>query len=229
MAGAERNSRAPTPGALGRPELATRLGVSLDTINRWYQTRATGGFPDSVDGSGRRFDPSQVERWRAKTLKVKKSSLTKVDRTGQADDLIGAGDFARILGYSGSAVIHNYLKKNPGYLPKPVSEEKLPSGRVRRLWRREQAWAFADSRDRRGGGRPRPGAVRHRPPTYSSDDPRLPTVREALAIQDPPDYGALAATLGVGEATARKLATAARRLINEQGGAEPTDASVARD
>jgi hypothetical protein len=72
--------------------------------------------------------------------------LVEIDRSGDPDEFIGITDFARVLGYSGTdpgAALRSYLRRNPDYLSAPDRVDRLPSGRVRRRWRRRAVWAFA--------------------------------------------------------------------------------------
>jgi hypothetical protein len=193
--------------AINRAEIMRRAGVSRDSAARWWRSRASNGHPEALDGGGRWFDEHAWTAWHAGYLAGKRATLTEPDLTGDRDELIDVAEFARVLGYSDPAVIRNYIAKNPGYLPEPDRTEERPTG-LKRQWRREQAWQFARSRDRRGGGRP-PGTGAERRPLYEAD-PRIPKIRSALRRAPAPTGSALARELRVSERTAQRLMRAAR-------------------
>lgn len=68
------------------------------------------------------------------------------------DDLIDAGEVARIIGLSRSAEVSIYSKRYPGF-PRPCYD---PGSNKAKLWLRPQieAWAETRSAKRRGGDKP---------------------------------------------------------------------------
>ena len=112
-----------------------------------------------------------------------------------------------------------YLYQHPGYFPEPDEVEELPSGRLRRRWRRRTIWTWADQRDRRGGGRPPGPASADATPSgqrlHYRDHPAMPTVRACLAAGNPPTGPELAQQFTISERTAWRIIRAARTDTDE--------------
>ena len=137
-----------------------------------------------------------------------REGLTQVDREGDPDDLVDAAEAARIMGYSGRAVIHGNVRL--GYFPQPDSRTPAPRGRPQPLWRRSTVWAAADSRTRSRGGAPpgTPGAPT-KPHPYAGD-PRLEAALRLLGSGTTPSTAELAEQWGVSQRTAERIVRAAR-------------------
>jgi hypothetical protein len=140
--------------------------------------------------------------------------LTKVNRRGKPDDLVGSGAAARILGYRSYRNLPDTLYDRPDRI------EQLRDGRVRRLWFRRTVWAVADARTGRQSTGRTPGTTGARKPHPYADDPRLQAAVELLneagtSGQNPRGLGIeLARRLGVGERTAQRLLTQARLVAD---------------
>ena len=83
-------------------------------------------------------------------LRGKVESLTRVDRSGDPDDLVDAAEAARMLRYSSRDVIH--ANRRLGYFPEPDAYGTAARGRPAPLWKRSTVWAAADRRPGMGGG-----------------------------------------------------------------------------
>jgi hypothetical protein len=134
----------------GRPHatlaaLAEQAGEPLDSLKRWHLRRASTGHPDAVVLDGRRYvDVEHWQAWHARHLAARRSGLTPVDRRGDPDELVGAGEVSRILGHAHPGTLRAYISQDQFITPDTV--ETLPSGRRRRRWTRRRVWEFADAR-----------------------------------------------------------------------------------
>lgn len=195
---------------ISRAEQTARTGMSPQRLSALYAERAHNGMPEPVDRVNRvlYWDETEWTAWHDAYQLAKRTRLSPVDTTGDPDDLVTAAEAARILGYSSHKTIHAYLRAHPGYFPDPDTTEELPSGRTRRFWLRRTIWAFAHSRDIRGGARPE-GTGPTPQPLYSQH-PLLPATRRALHNDPQISTKTLAEHLTIPEYTARRLLTAAR-------------------
>jgi len=201
--------------ALDRSGVAAHLGVAYTTVNNWHRHRTRFTFPDGFthDG-GEWFWLDDIDRFHTAHLAAKRAELTKVDRRGQPDDLVGSGAAARILGYRSYRNLPDTLYDRPDRI------ERLPDGRVRRLWFRRTVWAVADARTGRQSTGRTPGTTGARKPHPYADDPRLQVAVELLneagtGEQSPRGLGVeLARRLRVGERTAQRLLTQARLVAD---------------
>lgn len=131
-------------------------GMSAQRLSDLHTARAVNGHPAPVDRVGQipYWDKAEWLTWFADYRTHKRQRLTVVDQSGDPDELVNAALAARILGYASPQVISRYITQRPGYFPEPDRTQTTASGRIQRWWRRKTIWAFADSRDMRGGGRP---------------------------------------------------------------------------
>jgi hypothetical protein len=202
--------------ALDRAGVAAHLAVAYTTVNHWHRHRAHFGFPAGFSHDGRQwFWLDDIDAFHVAHLAAKRAGLTKVDRCGNADDLVGSGTAAKILGYS------SYRNLPDTLLDRPDRTEELPDGRTRRYWYRRTVWAVADARTGRQSTGRTPGTTgAHKPHRYA-DDPRLPAAADLLALaraagRDRRGLGVeLAHRLGIGERTAQRLLTAAASVDSE--------------
>ena len=197
--------------ALDRAGVAAHTGAAYTTVNHWHRHRSHFGFPAGfTDDGGEWFWLDDIDRFHAAHLAAKRADLTKVDRRGLPDDLVGSGEAARILGYG------SYRNLPDTLYYQPDRTEKLPDGRVRRYWYRRTVWAVADARTGRQSTGRTPGTTGARKPHPYADDPRLQVAVELLTEagtgeQNPRGLGVeLARRLRVGERTAQRLLVQAR-------------------
>ncbi|GAA4469676.1 hypothetical protein GCM10023170_085360 [Phytohabitans houttuyneae] len=201
--------------ALDRSGVAAHLRVAYTTVNNWHRHRTRFGFPDGFTYDGAEwFWLNDIDRFHTAHLKAKRAELTKVDRRGRPDDLVGSGTAAKILGYRSYRNLPDTLYNQPDRI------QQLADGRVRRLWFRRTVWAVADARTGRQSTGRTPGTTGARKPHPYADDPRL---QAALALltevgtsgQNRRGLGVeLARRLGVGERTAQRLLTQARLVAD---------------
>jgi hypothetical protein len=190
--------------------MAVAFGVSRQSLYLWYRDQAATGHPEPA-GRIRATTYWYEDEWTAwyqAHQQGKREGLTQVDREGDPDDLVDADEAARIMGYSGRAVIHGNVRL--GYFPEPNSHAPASRGRPRPLWRRSTVWATADARTGPGGGAPpgTPGAP-SKPHPYAGD-PRLEAVVRLLSSGSTPSTAALAAEWDVSQRTAERIVRAAR-------------------
>ncbi|MDG4807623.1 hypothetical protein O7634_12760 [Micromonospora sp. WMMD1120] len=196
--------------ALDRAGVAAHTGAAYSTINHWHSRRARFGFPEGFQHDGQEwFWRDDIEAFHVAHLAAKRAELTKVDRRGHSEDLIGSGAAARVLGYTSYRNLPDTLYAHPDRV------EVLPDGRMRRLWFRRTVWAVADARTGRQSTGRTPGTTGARKPHPYADDPRL---RSAIALlaeadrtgRDRRGLGvALAQQLGIAQRTAQRLIAAA--------------------
>lgn len=199
-----------------RAGVARLTGASYKTIVSWYSNRHRSGFPNvaEVGIHGRHWYWLGEVRDFWNTYQGSKK-FTTVDRAGHPDDLIGAPEAARVLGYRHRRSLPALLLDHPDHT------EILPSGRVRRRWRRQRVWDFADTRHlRHSTGHPR-GATGTRKPHWYAGDPRLLAATRLLATAPGAGTRGLAARLarqlGIHASTARRLLSAANRSGRRPG------------
>ncbi|MFC8849951.1 MULTISPECIES: hypothetical protein [unclassified Micromonospora] len=205
--------------ALDRAGVAAHTGAAYSTVNHWHRHRARFNFPEGFQHDGREwFWLDDIEAFHAAHQAAKRAELTKVDRRGDSDDLIGSGAAARVLGYGSYRNLPDTLYHHPDRV------ETLPDGRVRRLWFRRTVWAVADARTGRQSTGRTPGTTGARKPHPYADDPRLPAAIALLteadrAGRDRRGLGvALAQQLGITERTAQRLLAAANAASGTTSG-----------
>ncbi|OON32073.1 MULTISPECIES: hypothetical protein [unclassified Micromonospora] len=196
--------------ALDRAGVAAHTGAAYSTVNHWHRHRARFGFPEGFQHDGREwFWLDDIEAFHAAHQAAKRAELTRVDRRGDSNDLIGSGTAARVLGYGSYRNLPDTLYDHPDRV------ETLPDGRVRRLWFRRTVWAVADVRTGRQSTGRTPGTTGARKPHPYADDPRLSAATALLAEADRTGRDrrglgvALAQQLGITERTAQRLLAAA--------------------
>ncbi|WFE42539.1 hypothetical protein [Micromonospora sp. WMMD998] len=192
--------------ALDRAGVAAHTGAAYSTVNHWHRHRARFGFPEGFQHDGREwFWLDDIEAFHTAHQAAKRAELTRVDRRGDSDDLIGSGAAARVLGYGSYRNLPDTLYNHPDRV------ETLPDGRVRRLWFRRTVWAVADARTGRQSTGRTPGTTGARKPHPYADDPRLSAAIALLAEADRAGRDrrglgvALAQQLGITERTAQRL------------------------
>jgi hypothetical protein len=94
-------------------------GVPRTTVDGWYRDRARTGHPEKAGRIGRTdyWYEDEWTAWHEARQRGKVESLTRVDRTGDPDDLVDAAEAARMVRYSGRDVIH--ANRRIGYFPEP--------------------------------------------------------------------------------------------------------------
>jgi hypothetical protein len=143
--------------------------------------------------------------WHEAHLRGKVESLTRVDRTGDPDDLVDAAEAARMLRYSGRDVIH--ANRRIGYFPEPDAYGRAARGRPVPLWKRSTVWAAADRREGMGGGhKPGTPGAPAKPHPYAGDE-RLARVLGELRSGAVPSSAELAAEWNVSQRTAERITT----------------------
>jgi hypothetical protein len=195
---------------ISRADMQASHGVSVTSAYLWYRNRAATGHPEPAGVIGRTtywFEDEWLawyQSWRDHKLR----RLTRVDRSGDPDDLVDAAEAARIMGYSGRDVIHANLRL--GYFPRPDDHGTTTRGRSSPRWRRSTVWTAADSRTGSGGGRP-PGTPNSAAKPYPyADDERLEVVLRLLRSGTEPSTAALATEWHVSQRTAERIVRAAR-------------------
>ncbi|MBW4704611.1 hypothetical protein [Micromonospora sp. RL09-050-HVF-A] len=196
--------------ALDRAGVAAHTGAAYSTVNHWHRHRARFNFPEGFLHDGREwFWLDDIEAFHIAHRAAKRAELTKVDRRGDSEDLIGSGTAARVLGYGSYRNLPDTLYNHPDRV------ETLSDGRVRRLWFRRTVWAVADARTGRQSTGRTPGTTGARKPHPYADDPRLSAAIVLLAEADSTGRDrrglgvALAQQLGITERTAQRLLAAA--------------------
>ena len=196
--------------ALDRAEVAALTGAAYSTVNHWHRHHARFDFPEGFHHDGCEwFWLDDIEAFHTAHQTAKRAELTKVDRRGDSEDLIGSGAAARVLGYASYRNLPDTLYDHPDRV------EVLPDGRVRRLWYRRTVWAVADARTGRQSTGRTPGTTGARKPHPYADDPRLPAAIALLTEADRTGRDrrglgvALAQQLGITQRTAQRLLAAA--------------------
>ena len=204
----------PIPSIDGRPvisraDMAVR-GVPASTASVWYRDRAQTGHPEKAGRIGRTdyWYDDEWTAWHQAHQRGKIESLTQVDRTGDPDDLVDAGEAARMLQYANRYVIH--ANRRLGYFPEPDAYGPARRGPAAPLWKRSTVWAVADSRPGTGGGR-RPGIPAKAHP-YAGDE-RLNRALADLRVGALPSPVSLAEEWNVSRRTATRIIRAARDLL----------------
>jgi hypothetical protein len=204
------------PAINGRPvisrvDIAAR-GVPKTTVNGWYRNRARTGHPEKAGRIGRTdyWYEDEWTAWHEAHLRGKVESLTEVDRSGDADDLVDAAEAARMLRYASRYVIH--ANRRLRYFPEPDAYG-INAGRRAPLWKRSTVWAAADSRQGMGGGhKPGTPGAPAKPHPYAGDE-RLARVLSELRSGARPSAAGLAAEWNVSRRTAERIVHTARTLL----------------
>ncbi len=196
---------------ISRADMAAR-GVPPGTVNGWYRDRARTRHPEKAGRIGRTdyWYEDEWTAWHEAYLRGKVEALTRVDRSGDPDDLVDAAEAARMLGYANRYVIH--ANRRLGQFPAPDGYGKAARGRPAPQWKRSTVWAVADGREGVGGGHKPggPGAPAKAHP-YEGDE-RLARVMSELRSGIRPSAARLAAEWGTSRRTAERIIRAARAL-----------------
>ncbi|MEV7618258.1 hypothetical protein [Streptomyces sp. NPDC089799] len=164
-------ARNSTAHLVSRADLEERYGVARSTLERLWALREENGHPEPVKSLDRvmYWDAFQWDTWYADYKKRAQRREVYLDRSGDPDDLLTLADVARVLGVTPVSIGH-YPKRMPRGWPQPVEEEELPSGRLRRWYRRADIWSYAENRTAAGphrarnpGGKPRSGEAPEHP------------------------------------------------------------------
>ena len=122
--------------ALDRAGVAELTGAALPTVDRWYANRTHYGFPERADDTHWHID--DIQQFWANYQKARGERLSRVDRSGDPSELVDRPTAAKVLGYTD----HRALPKE--LLALADETETLPSGRLRRTWKRATLWQFAE-------------------------------------------------------------------------------------
>jgi hypothetical protein len=97
---------------ISRGDMAIAFGASRQSLYLWYRDRAVTGHPEpagTIGGTTYWYEDEWTAWYESRQL-GKRERLTRVDRGGDPDDLVDADEAARIMGYSGRAVIHGNVR-----------------------------------------------------------------------------------------------------------------------
>ena len=184
-------------------------GIGRSTIDSAYANRAETGFPEKATSEGGTdyWFTDEWEAWFAGHQASKAAQLSKVDRTGDPDELVYADEAARIIGWSSGLAVR--MAARDGYIPAAHPEDY--DGR-RPRWRRAVIWDAADSRTGHGSPRSRTRKSREpkqtKAPAYAGDE-RVNALRARIAAGDRPQAAEIAAEHGVSTRTAERWLRAA--------------------
>ncbi|MFD8757396.1 hypothetical protein ACFV0O_41450 [Kitasatospora sp. NPDC059577] len=130
-----------------RADLAARHALARGTLDRMWALRGENGHPEPVKTVEKSmyWDSAEWDAWYAEYRRKAQRAELHVDRSGDPEDLVTLAQAARILGVEPTSITH-YPKNPPRNWPQPVQEEELPSGRMRRRYRRADIWRYADTR-----------------------------------------------------------------------------------
>jgi hypothetical protein len=206
--------------ALDRTGVCAHTGAARSTVNHWHHHRRTTGFPAGFTHQGGEwFWLDDIAAFHTAHLAAKLGELTRVDRGGDPDELVGSGEAARIMGYASYRNLPVELYGNPDDV------EILADGRRRKYWYRRTVWAVADARTgRQSTGRTPGSSTGPRNPHPYANDPRLDVARVVLRTaraQGRDTRGlsaALTQQLGVTARTAQRLLATARRADRKPDG-----------
>jgi hypothetical protein len=198
---------------ISRADMAAR-GVPRPTSSKWYQERESSGHPERAGRIGREdyWFEDEWTAWHAAYLEAKRAKLTEVDRSGDPDEPVDAGEAAKIMRYKDGNVIHGNVRL--GFFPTPDFDNPP-------RWKRSTVWTFADQRTGPGGGRPKgtpnpPKPAGWHPYQDGAGAKRLAEVRALLETGHAPAAAALAHAWGVSTRTAERIVKAARDLHDQQ-------------
>jgi len=142
---------------LDRAGVADRLGTHLSRVDAFIAAAPDNGFPEPVDG--RWFSAEDIDAYAVAKQQQQHDNLTKIDYTGDPDDLVTKAEAARIAGYSSPTNLNNSsLLDTLLALNNEEHNSTMPTGRPRLRWPRRTVWHAAEQRTGRPG---RPvGAIR---------------------------------------------------------------------
>ena len=190
-----------------------RRGVPPTTASNWYRNRAKTCHPEKAGRIGQAdfWYEDEWDAWHRAHRRGKIDALTQVDRDGDPDDLVDAGEAARMLRYANRYVIH--ANRRLGYFPEPDAYGPAPRGPQSPLWKRSTVWAAADRRPGMGGGR-KPGTT-VKPYPYAGDE-RLASVLAELQAGAEPSAADRAEEWRVSRRTAERIIRSARTVSQGQ-------------
>jgi hypothetical protein len=124
-----------------RPDLIRLRGRSLAYFEGLYRNRDANGHPAPIGKMGKfwAWDAATWDEWYDARI-----GPSKLDRTGDPDDLITLAEAARVLG-SKPTSITRYPNRPPRGWPEPDEVKKMPGGTLRRKYRRHKIWAYGDA------------------------------------------------------------------------------------
>jgi predicted DNA-binding transcriptional regulator AlpA len=139
--------------AADRDEAVRIVGLALSSLYRLEakDPNFPARIPADLAGGGVWWWTEQLTEYAAARTAAKKSALTPVNRTGDADELVDAPEAARICGYKDSHALTG-SGMWPALLERVDDLELTPGGLQRRSWKRSTIWEIADARPGRGGG-----------------------------------------------------------------------------
>lgn len=146
--------RESTEDLVTRADLQERHGLGRSTLERLWALREGNGHPAPVKTLDRvmYWDSDQWEAWYVDYKKRTQRREIQVDRGGDSDELLTLADAARVLGVAPVSIVHHPTRMPRGW-PDPVEVEELPSGRLRRWYRRADIWTYAETRTAAGAHR----------------------------------------------------------------------------
>lgn len=150
-----------TTGLVTRADLEERHGLARSTLERLWALREENGHPAPIKTLDRvmYWDRDQWDAWFAEHKRRTQRRQLRVDRSGSPDDLLTLAEAARVLGVTPVSIAHNPTRIPRGW-PQPAEEELLPSGRLRRRYRRADIWTYAETRTAAGPHRKHPSRKR---------------------------------------------------------------------
>jgi predicted DNA-binding transcriptional regulator AlpA len=140
---AERESLHDLPAGLAtRDELATTYGLSRHALKTLWAEREDNGHPGAARQIGKAlyWDEAAWATWYDGYRRSRDD-----DSDGDPGELVTLAQVARILGLAQTSVTV-YVKRPPAGWPEPAEEQALAGGRVRRLYRRADILAYAQTR-----------------------------------------------------------------------------------
>lgn len=139
---------------ISRAEIERLTEVSPAHQRALHTKRATNGHPPGERiGRATFFAEEPTLAWYRDHQAQRRASLTAPDRGGDADELLDVAGASELLGFQSTSTIYAYLARGGQHFPEPDQVEQLTSRHVRRRWRRQTLWDFADGRTGRGPGR----------------------------------------------------------------------------
>ncbi|MFF3617571.1 hypothetical protein [Streptomyces sp. NPDC002580] len=140
-----------------RAAIEDRHGLARSTLERLWALREDNGHPDPVKTLNRvmYWDLGEWEAWYAGHKRRTQRREIHPDRAGDPEDLLTLAQAAHVLGVTPASLAHHPTRMPRGW-PRPVRQDQLPSGRLRRWYRRADIWTYADTRTAAG-----PHRVKH--------------------------------------------------------------------
>ncbi|MEV0734181.1 hypothetical protein [Polymorphospora sp. NPDC050346] len=139
--------------ALDRTAIADRFGIHVSTVDAAIAAAPDNGFPPPVDGRWRYAD--DIDTWYAAQQQHQLDALTRIDYTGDPDDLVTRPEAARIAGYRDHRnLLNSPLAETLLALNNPDHNMTMPhgrTGRTRHRWPRHVVWQAAEARTNRRG------------------------------------------------------------------------------